>query len=203
MLEDFKLKIFVTVAAEGSFTKAARTLGITQPAVSQNIAELEKVTGARLFERLRGEVVLTEQGRVFLDYANRINDEYYAISEMFSHIPKTDVKISASEEIYTYLLSPVLEDFVKVHPEVSFERVLFEEADLVITMAPSPDNPFDIYQDSIAKLRISISPAPKKMGDFAATHEKISYFDILFKPSATFACTKVCRVLKDYFASLL
>ena len=92
---------------------------------------------------------------------------------------------------------------MKVHPEVSFERVLFEEADLVITMAPSPDNPFDIYQDSIAKLRISISPAPKKMGDFAATHEKISYFDILFKPSATFACTKVCRVLKDYFASLL
>ena len=54
MLEDFKLKIFVTVAAEGSFTKAARTLGITQPAVSQNIAELEKVTGALLLERHRG-----------------------------------------------------------------------------------------------------------------------------------------------------
>ena len=203
MLEDFRLKIFVTVSREGSFTKAAKSLGITQPAVSQNIAELEKETGVRLFERLRGEVSLTEQGRVLLDYAKRINDEYYSAAEMFSHLPNMNVRISASEEIYTYLLSPVLENFVKVHPDVTFERVLFEEADLVITMAPSPDNPFDVYQDSIAKLRISMSPAPKKMGDFAATHEKISYFDVLFKPSAAFACTKACRVLKDYFASLL
>ena len=203
MLEDFRLKIFITVAQKGSFTQAASSLGITQPAVSQNIAELEKETGVRLFERLRGSVIITEQGKVLLEYAQRINDEYSAASEMFSRLPQTNVRIATSEEIYTYLLSPVLENFVKVHPDVTFERVLFDEADLVITMAPSPDNPFDIYQESIAKLRVSISPAPKKMGDFAATHEKISYFDVLFKPSAAFACTKACRVLKDYFASLL
>ena len=42
MLEDFRLKVFLTVESEGSFTKAARNLGISQPAVSQNIAELER-----------------------------------------------------------------------------------------------------------------------------------------------------------------
>ena len=202
-MEDFRLKIFMTVAAEGSFTKAAAKLGVSQPAVSQNISELEKTTGVRLFERLRGEVVLTDQGRVFMDYAERIIRSYEQASLMFAVLPSANVKIAVSEELYSYLIDPVLEKFVQVHPEVTFERSLFEDADLVITMAPSPDNPFDVYQDSIAKIRVSMSPAPKKMGDFAATHEKTSYFDVLFKPSATFASTKVCRVLKDYFASLL
>ena len=57
MLEDFRLRVFMAVAEEGSFTKAAASLGVTQPAVSQNIADLEKVTGQKLFERMRGEVV--------------------------------------------------------------------------------------------------------------------------------------------------
>jgi DNA-binding transcriptional LysR family regulator len=202
-MEDFRLKIFMTLAEEGSFTKAAAALGISQPAVSQNISELEKTTGVRLFERLKGEIVLTEQGKVFKEYAERILNAYSEASMMFAPLPSTTVKISASEEIHAYLVAPTLEKFTKVHPEITFERVLFEDADLAIHMAPSPDNPFDIYADSIAKIRISMSPAPKKMGDFTATHEKTSYFDVLFKPSATFACTKVCRVLKDYFASLL
>ena len=202
-MEDFRLKIFMTVAAEGSFTKAASALGISQPAVSQNISELEKTTGVRLFERLRGEVILTDQGKVFMDYAERILSSYAEASRMFAILPSANVKISVSEEINAYLVAPIIEKFTKVHPEITFERVLFEEADLVISMAPSPDNPFDIYPDSIAKVRISMSPAPKKMGDFAATHENTSYFDVLYKPSATFASTKVCRVLRDYFASLL
>ena len=41
MLDDFRLRVFMMVAAEGSFTRAAQHLGVSQPAVSQNIAELE------------------------------------------------------------------------------------------------------------------------------------------------------------------
>lgn len=202
-MEDFRLKIFVTLAREGSFTKAAAVLGISQPAVSQNISELEKTTGVRLFERLKGEVVLTEQGRIFIDYAERILKCYEDANLMFTPLPSANVKVSASEEIYTYFVAPVLEKFSRVHPEITFERALFGDADLVITLTPSPENPFDIYPDSIAKIRTSLSMTSKKMGDFAATHEKTSCFDVLFKPSATFAFTKACRVLKDYFASLL
>ena len=51
MLEDFRLKVFMTVAKEGSFTKAAAKLNISQPAVSQHVSELEKTTGVKLFER--------------------------------------------------------------------------------------------------------------------------------------------------------
>ena len=42
MLDDFRLRVFMMVAAESSFTRAAQHLGVTQPAVSQHIAELEK-----------------------------------------------------------------------------------------------------------------------------------------------------------------
>ena len=51
MLEDFRLKIFLTVAQEGGFTKAASALGVTQPSVSQNVAELEKQLGTKLSQR--------------------------------------------------------------------------------------------------------------------------------------------------------
>ena len=50
MFEDFRLNVFVAVAREGSFTKAAAALGVSQPAVSQNVADLEKSLGVKLFE---------------------------------------------------------------------------------------------------------------------------------------------------------
>lgn len=84
MFEDFRLKVFLTVVREENFTKAALSLGVSQPAVSQNIAELEKMTGTRLFERLPGEVRLTDSGRVFLAYAQDIDSSYRTVSDLFA-----------------------------------------------------------------------------------------------------------------------
>ncbi len=83
MLDDFKLRVFMTVAAERSFTKAASVLGISQPAVSQNISELEKVMDIRLFDRLRGEVAITPQGLVFQQHASRILSSYEDLNMVF------------------------------------------------------------------------------------------------------------------------
>lgn len=200
MLEDFRLKIFITVAKEGSFTKAAAVLGITQPAVSQNIAELEKAAGTRLFERLRGEVVLTGQGKVFMDYASSIMNSCAAAGNVFSRLPAANVRISASEELFSFFLAPALDRFMTVHPDITFERTMFDDADLVLAMKPASDSPFEVPADSVARLRISIS-RPPEMGDYKATHEKTAYFDLLWQPSAAFACTHVCRVLKEFITS--
>ena len=86
MFEDFRLKVFMNVAAEGSFTKAAAILGISQPAVSQNVAELEKISGVKLFERLRGEVVLTPQGKVFMEYVQDIMGSYASAAGIFAKV---------------------------------------------------------------------------------------------------------------------
>lgn len=200
MLEDFKLKVFTTVAEEGSFTKAAAVLGISQPAVSQNIAELEKTVGTKLFERLKGEVVLTGQGKVFMEYASKILSSCAEAGKLFVRIPSSSVRVSASEEVFSFFLSPLLERFMTVHPEISFERTMFDDADVVITMKQASSSPFEVPEDSIARIRISISHPPK-MGDYKATHENSSYFDMLWQPAPAFACTQVCRLLKEYITS--
>ena len=97
MLEDFRLRVFMTVAAEGSFTKAAQTLNISQPAVSQHIAELEKNTGVKLFDRLHGEVRLTPQGQVFMRHSARILDAYRSASLLFSPMQPATVRVKGSD----------------------------------------------------------------------------------------------------------
>ena len=72
MIEDFRLRVFAKVAECGSFTVAARELGVTQPAISQNIASLEQAAGAPLFTRSRGRASLTDKGEQLMEYAQRI-----------------------------------------------------------------------------------------------------------------------------------
>ena len=88
MIEDSRLKIFRTVVEEESFTLAAARLGISQPAVSQNIAELEKAVGRKLFLRNRYTVQLNADGVAFNEYASQIEYWYGALNAAFqSEIP--------------------------------------------------------------------------------------------------------------------
>lgn len=138
MLEDFRLKVFVAVADSRSFTKAATRLSISQPAVSQHISELEKISGMKLFQRLRGETILTEAGVLFYDYATDILSRYDQMQQMFLRFPDRVVKVVASDEVYGYLVSDLLSVFLKVHPEIVFQHsFLQEDADLRVTIAPS------------------------------------------------------------------
>ena len=204
MFQDFRLKVFVAVADQRSFTKAAELLKVSQPAVSQNISELEKGLGFKLFERLRGEVSLTSQGEVFMRYALAMLDHAARTEVLFEKLGPASVRLCVSDDIYTYYIKGPLEQFCAVHPEITFERVSPEEdPDLTVVLAPAALSPFETVPDAIARVRISMSPSQKKLGDFYATQEKISYYDLLFKPSQTFASAKTCPVLKDYLASLL
>ena len=141
MLDDFRLRVFVMVAAEGSFTRAAQHLGVSQPAVSQNIAELEKQVGAALFESGRGEVALTPEGYVFKDYAAKILHWYDAIDALFGSTGKLTVnrpvRIAATDFVATYHLPSLLKDLLAVtatsfiidtYPESAFPESM--DADL-------------------------------------------------------------------------
>jgi molybdate transport repressor ModE-like protein len=87
MLEDNRIRIFLAVVDCGSFTAAAARLRITQPAVSQNIAELERILGVQLMERARGEITLTENGRRFEGYARQIAHWYEVANKAFNPDP--------------------------------------------------------------------------------------------------------------------
>lgn len=128
MLEDFRLKIFLTLIDARSFTKAASVLGVTQPAVSQSISELEKNLGARLFDRQRGEISLTPAGRIFKIYAQEILDRYAEAEKLFTPLQPTVVNVYASDEVYDYMTGTLLKDFLLVHPEIVLMRSAEENA---------------------------------------------------------------------------
>ena len=71
-MELAELRVFLTVASERSFSRAATKLHRTQPAVSQAIRRLEDEVGERLFDRSSKDGTLTEAGRVLRDYAERL-----------------------------------------------------------------------------------------------------------------------------------
>ena len=83
------LLIFVEVVNTGSFSTAARNLGLTQPAVSAQIRTLEKEFGNTLIDRSTGRSRLTEAGRSFLAYAQDILDmEEKLRREMVAALPQ-------------------------------------------------------------------------------------------------------------------
>ena len=86
-MTDNRLRIFVAVAECGGFTAAAHRLGMSQPAVSQNIAALEADAGVPLLDRGAGKVLLTPAGERFLLYARRILALYDNLNSELSGAP--------------------------------------------------------------------------------------------------------------------
>src|ERR1700722_17949371 len=69
-----QLRYFVEIAEQGSFTKAAETLSIAQPALTTQVQKLEAEFNAKLFIRRTGGIILTEGGRVVAEQARRALD---------------------------------------------------------------------------------------------------------------------------------
>lgn len=134
MQEDFRLRVFVTVAEMKSFSKAAELLHISQPAVSQHISELERQLGVKLFERQRGMTALTPAGEVFDRHAREILSGYARIQIMYALHQERVVKVSASEEVYDYMMSELLADFIAVHPEIIFAKSFPDDADIQVNL---------------------------------------------------------------------
>ena len=124
MFEDFRLRIFMAVAEKGSFTLAAKALGVSQPAVSLNIAELEKSLSAELFLRRKGSVTLTPKGAAFKEYAGRILYWYTATEMMFGPEGKLSankpVRISADGFIASHILPQALSKLLAFNPSLTF-----------------------------------------------------------------------------------
>jgi DNA-binding transcriptional LysR family regulator len=113
------LSTFLTVAAERSFSAAAKKLHRTQPAVSQGIRRLEEELGERLFDRSSRNGTLTEAGRLLQDYAVRLMsvaaDAQSAIREL-QQVRRGRIVIGANEAAVHSLL-PFLERFSRHHPQ--------------------------------------------------------------------------------------
>jgi DNA-binding transcriptional LysR family regulator len=114
------LEVFLAVAREGRFSRAAEKLQRTQSAVSQTIHKLEQELGEPLFDRSSREGILTDAGRVLQEYAERLinlrGDAREALIEL-RNLNRGRLAIAANELTSLYLL-PVLAEFRRLHPMV-------------------------------------------------------------------------------------
>lgn len=145
-MEDYRLKVFFSVAKYQSFTKAAAELFITQPAITKHIKLLEEDLGIRLFERKGSYIIPTKAGKILYKYALEIfqlyQDAQYEIGTL-KNKQEGKLKLGASTTIAQYLISPVLAAFHEKFPAVELSllngnteliesRVLNKDIDLGI-----------------------------------------------------------------------
>src|SRR5919109_3772372 len=149
------------VAREGSFGKAAVSLGYTQSAVSQQIATLERIVGEKLVERPGGprKVSLTEAGQVLLRHAEAIVSRLSAAQadmDALANGQAGKLRVGVYQSIGEHILPTLMQRFVDKWPRV---EVTLEEAaadvelldhvergnlDLTFADLPLPEGPFEL-----------------------------------------------------------
>ncbi len=121
-MADRRLQVFFTVARLLSFTKAAETLHMTQPAVTFQVRQLEEYFNTRLFDRTHNRINLTEAGSRVFSYAERIFELYSemenSVREMTGEVSGS-LTIGASTTIAEYMLPSLLGDFKKKYEDIN------------------------------------------------------------------------------------
>jgi DNA-binding transcriptional LysR family regulator len=115
------LAIFDAVAQTGSMTLGAERLDISQPAVSKQVQELERVLGVHLFDRIGRRVHLSQAGEILADYAQRLFALAHEVEDAMADVRAAGrgrLAIGASTTIGSYLLPGVLAEFSRRHPRV-------------------------------------------------------------------------------------
>lgn len=134
MILDYRLKVFYLTAKYGSFTRAARELDISQPAVSQNIAELEQDIRADLFIREPGRpVTLSPKGKVLFGYAERILSLYEALNAelvpgAWPSAEPVVLRIASVHLAVQYILPEAIKRYSRICPHVSFSVLERDDA---------------------------------------------------------------------------
>ena len=119
-------KVFCEVAKCGSFSKAAKELYMTQPAVSQSIMQLERELEIRLFTRMPKGVALTNEGEILYEY---INSAMNLIGTGEKKLKETkgmmigELKIGVGDTISRYFLMPYLEMFHRKYPNIKLKII--------------------------------------------------------------------------------
>ena len=119
-MELSELRVFLTVASERSFSKAAMKLHRTQPAISQAVRRLEESVGERLFDRATKDATLTEAGKLLRDYADRLlrlSEEAEDAVKDLRDLRRGRVLIGANEASVHAVL-PLIQRYREAHPLV-------------------------------------------------------------------------------------
>ena len=118
------LRTFIALAETHSFSRAADTLHVTQPAVSKRIAALEQSLGVKLFDRIGKHIQLTEAGAALLPGSRRILeevDENQRIVSNLQHRIRGKLSMATSHHVGLHRLPDVLKHYIQAFPDVELD----------------------------------------------------------------------------------
>jgi DNA-binding transcriptional LysR family regulator len=121
---------FLAVADARSFTRAARSLHISQSALSRQIARMEKEIGTPLFERYGRHVECSRAGELLLPMARgvvRRGDDAVALVREQVTAARGAVRLGATAALLAHLLAPILASFVSAHPDVLLDVIEMDD----------------------------------------------------------------------------
>ena len=134
-------RVFARVVEQHSFSAAARSLGMSLPAVSKHVARLERELEARLLHRTTRRLSLTEAGAVFHGHCLRLLEDARAAQEGVLHLhdaPRGELRLSAPVSFASTELAPLLPGFLARFPEISLD---IDASDRLVDLA---DEGFDL-----------------------------------------------------------
>ena len=169
---------FRTIAKAGGIAKAAEKLRLGQPTLSTQLKQLEDALGRSLFERKNRSLVLTEAGKIALDYAENIfrtGDELLQVLEDGAVSGRTDVKIGALDSVPKRLLSNLVRAALKEknvtvsllegRGDELFRELFSHQLDLIVSNYPPSSLEFGrIYSRSLAKVPVAVFASPEFIG---------------------------------------
>jgi DNA-binding transcriptional LysR family regulator len=154
-----ELRVFLAVAGERSFSRAAAKLHRTQPAVSQAIRRLEEEVGERLFDRSSKDGKLTEAGRVLREYAerlHRLSEEAQLSVRELRDLQRGRVLVGSNEG-GVHILLPLIEKFRDKHP-----RILVD-----VRRVPARQVGIEVAQGSLDFGVMTFDPGDKRLNALA------------------------------------
>jgi DNA-binding transcriptional LysR family regulator len=157
------MRLFVEVARTKSFRGAAEALDMPNSTLSRHISELEKKIGLQLLHRSTRKVELTAAGEVYFKRCQSIVEEARIAHESLLDVverPSGTLRVSMPVDLATGHLAPILREFAKAYPLISFEfdvtprRVDLQSDpfDLAIRIGPPPTTPSTLVARQIALL---------------------------------------------------
>ena len=135
------LGFFSVLAASGSLSAAARELGITTPAVSKHLAQMETQAGVALVNRTTRRMSLTPEGELYLEHARQILERIDELGELLGAAratPKGLLRVNATLGFGRSHVAPLISRFVRRHPQVQVQL------QLSVNPPPASDEAFDV-----------------------------------------------------------
>jgi len=123
------IETFIKALEGGSIASAARHLGITPAAASQNIARLERELGSRLLTRTTRSLALTEAGQVYLARVGPVLRQLELAQSDVSQlcgVPQGRLRISCMSAFGRRVLAPLMPEFIAAHPQVQVELLMVD-----------------------------------------------------------------------------